>query len=1070
MKKAGLLPIMLFLLAGLVLFQADPQPVEASTAPAVLVQDIFQDVSRPAGITNNRVPEMEMAIGQAWGDYDNDGWVDLYVTDPYGPNTLYHSRGDGTFEISEFSTQVALASVYSGGAIFIDYDNDGWSDLYVVNWGENRLYRNLQGQGFEDVTAAAGVGDKSNGKTASWGDYNQDGFLDLYVANWACYPDCGRPSEGDFDKLYRNNGDGTFTDVSRLLGTGVTGSGFVASFTDYDNDGDPDIYLINDEFIHPIGNKLWRNDGPGCGEWCFKEVSREVGAAIKVFGMGLATGDYDRDGDFDFYFSNAGPMKLLQNQGDGTFKPVEKEAGVEYPLGIGWGTVFFDYDNDGWQDLYLAVANTTNNRDIAANPLFRNNGDGTFTEIACSTGVAEPRMSLGVAYADYDKDGWVDLVVGNIDEGYRLYRNTLGEQYPANQAQWLALELVGGGPVNRDAVGARVTLHMPDGSQQMQEIIAGASLGAGNELALYFGLGAPDAQTGPQSALSITVRWPNGLTQQVTDLSPNQRYQITYPESPAGQPGVSMLESFPHPTNKPTTAALPSAAAVPAQSGRMALALVLVSAGIISLAAWVGQARQSQSQTLPAPLPAGSAAPTPRRTWAWLVGAGVLVLAAAIGISGGLSMTTVPAEPASLDAQLGQRMAAAGVQPLTAPTFTQPLVTLGEALFWDPELSGNRDTSCATCHHPLLATGDGLSLPVGTGSANGGLGPERKLGIKRDFVPRNAPPVFNLGYPEWTVMFWDGRLMGEPQSGFINPASDRLPAGLDSILAAQAMFPITSRDEMRGKWGDTDIFGNPNELVAFRDYELRKIWKAVMDRLLAIPGYVVLFQAAFPGTPIEEMGFQHAANALAAYQAATFTFEDSPFDLYMRGDLDALSEPQKRGAMLFYGEAGCATCHSTGLLTDQKFYNLAVMQLGPGKGREEPLDLGRARETGDACDRFAFRTPPLRNVAITGPWMHNGAFTTLEAAVLHHLDTQNGLLAYDPNPLIPELRDTCQTDPATLEAVLQSASQVPAPATLTPEQLADLMAFLHALTSPSALDLQAVIPKSVPSGLTVGGN
>jgi cytochrome c peroxidase len=341
---------------------------------------------------------------------------------------------------------------------------------------------------------------------------------------------------------------------------------------------------------------------------------------------------------------------------------------------------------------------------------------------------------------------------------------------------------------------------------------------------------------------------------------------------------------------------------------------------------------------------------------------------------------------------------------------------------------------------------------------------------RRELIPRNAQPLFNLGYLEWEVFFWDGRANGSLAHGLNTPASDRLPTGLDSLLAAQAMFPVTSRDEMRGLWGDKDIFGQPNELANLVDYAARPIWKALMKRLLAIPGYVELFNAAYPDVPTEKLGFEHAANALAAYEIAILTFEDSPFDLYIRGDKNALSPEAKRGAVLFYGEAGCATCHSGGLLTDQKFYNLAVPQIGDGKGREQPLDLGRARETGNDCDRFAFRTPPLRNVAISGPWMHNGAIITLAGVIQHHLTPAASLQNYDPSQLTPLIADKCHNQPEVLAAILVSQStSATEQAQLSEAELQDLLAFLNALTAPSALDLAHTIPASVPSGLPVGG-
>lgn len=943
---------------------------------------VFADVSKQAGIVNNRVAGIEMATGQAWGDYDNDGWTDLYVTDPLGKNTLYRNYGDGTFSVSNLTDQVALFNTYSQGATFADYDNDGWKDLLVVTWGQDHLFHNEQGKGFTDVSFEAGIKDDRNSKSASWGDYDNDGYLDLYIANWSCYPKCGRQFDGEPDRLYHNNGDGTFTEVTDLLNGGVTGAGFIVNFTDYDNDGDLDIYLVNDEFINPVGNKLWRNDGAGCKGWCFTQVAKEANANSKVMGMGLAAGDYDNDNDMDYYYSNVGPMELLQNQGDGTFNEVAEQAGVSIPNGIGWGAVFLDYNNDGWRDLYVSVADTTNHEDIGANKLFHNNGDGTFTSVACNNESTDIRMSIGVAYADYDHDGWVDLIVGNLDEGYRLYKNQQGQ---TSSNHWLAIELAGAGPVNRDAVGARVYVTTPNGITQMQEVISGSSVMAGNDLAQYFGLGA-------ERSAEVRIRWSNGEEQVIQNVKADQRYKIQY--------GETALQTLP--TNQV--------------------------AKVLSKPSFIDYLRT-------------------------------------LKISNLRSLSNDP------DTKLAYLMDQANVKPPTNPEPPSPeLVKLGEALFWDPELSGNRDISCATCHHPDLGTGDNLSVSIGT---NGfGLGEQRNFGTARELVPRNATPLFNLGYEEWRVIFWDGRVSRGPQPGFHTPASDRLPSGLDSPLAAQAMFPVLSRDEMRGNRGDVDIFGQPNELAAIVDYKSRPVWEALMKRLLAIPGYVEMFNAAYPDVPQDELGFQHAANALAVYEIAVFTFEDSPFDRYIQGGKTALSDEAKQGALLFYGKAGCATCHSTGLLTDQKFHNLAVPQIGDGKGREQPLDLGRARETGNDCDRFAFRTPPLRNVAITGPWMHNGAFTTLEAAVRHHLDPKTSLQTYDPSQLSELLRDTCQDQPETLAAILQwyTPRNASEGVQLTNEEMRLLLAFLDSLTSPSALDLSHTIPASVPSGLPVGGN
>lgn len=474
----------------------------------------FQDVTAAFGLDGNR-EGTDRAIGQAWGDYDGDGWVDLYVTDTDGENYLFRNVRGQTFERVD-DEAVALWDDYSGGAIFADYDNDGDQDLYVLNWGENALLRN-DGGVFVDVTEAAGVGggDK-NSQTASWGDYDEDGFLDLYVANWACYDRCGRPQEGDIDRFYHNNGDGTFTNVTNLLGGKVLGAGFVASFIDFDNDGDSDIYLVNDEFINPVGNALWRNDGAGCNGWCWEEISAESNADSKLMGMGLATTDFDRDGHLDFFFSNAGPMELLRSRGDGTFENVAPAAGVEFSEGIGWGTVFLDYNNDGWQDLYIAIMDGAGEHN-PGNPLFRNFGDGTFGQVFQS-GANDMGQTLGVASADFDQDGRVDLVIGNIDEGYKLYRNV-----DESDNNWLAFKLIGADGINRDAVGSRVYVTTDEGTQ-MQEIIAGGSLGAGSELVLHFGVGEVESA-------DIEIVWTNGERQTFENATINRRYTLTYGDS-----------------------------------------------------------------------------------------------------------------------------------------------------------------------------------------------------------------------------------------------------------------------------------------------------------------------------------------------------------------------------------------------------------------------------------------------------------------------------------------------------------------------------------------------------------
>ncbi len=433
-----------------------------------------------------------------------------------------------------------------------------------------------------------------------------------------------------------------------------------------------------------------------------------------------------------------------------------------------------------------------------------------------------------------------------------------------------------------------------------------------------------------------------------------------------------------------------------------------------------------------------------------------------------IAITSLPVLPAragsegALDRTLRLVLRRQGITPLH-PGSTPPAakVRLGQMLFFDKLLGGNRDTACATCHHPRFMSDDGLSLSIGT--MGQGLGPDRIKGADRPFVARNATEIFDRGSPDWYTMFWDGRVEVLPTGGLKTPAKDQLPPGLDNILAAQAMFPVTGRDEMRGDVGDPN-----NELSAHDDSDFTGIWSDLMIRIMSISEYHQMFRDAYPATPLGSFGFQHAANAIAAFESTAFASTDSPWDRYLAGDRKALSTSAKRGALLFFGRARCAGCHSGNLLTDQDYHNIAVPQLGPGKPPATPHDFGRGGVTGNLAQRFAFRTPPLRNVTVTGPWMHNGAFTSLEGAVRHHLNPVWSLLHYDPSQLVPELQPTVLRDRQTIIGLLETLDPLArVPVRLSQHEFRDLMAFLESLTSPTLDRLEAWIPSRVPSGLPV---
>ena len=415
-----------------------------------------------------------------------------------------------------------------------------------------------------------------------------------------------------------------------------------------------------------------------------------------------------------------------------------------------------------------------------------------------------------------------------------------------------------------------------------------------------------------------------------------------------------------------------------------------------------------------------------------------------------------------VDAQLRQVLGQYGVVPIGPVAIQDPaMVELGRALMFDKVLSGNRDIACATCHTPSEHATDGLPLAIGTGGT--GEGPARTLGPGRSFVPRNAPTLLNSGIGLFYV-FWDGRLsrFGPPL-----PEAPIQPSG-ENVLEVQGMLPVLNRREMRGVPGDVDVFGNPNELAAIPDTQPWQVWQAVMDRLLAIPGYVSMFRAAFPNSSTMSLSFRDAAQALAAFQVAELTKTDSPFDRYLKRDDNALSPEAKRGALLFFGDARCLSCHNGPLLGGRDFASSGIPQLGPGVGSGAPLDRGRGELPNNQFYQFAFRVPPLRNVELTAPYFHDGTIPTLEAAVRHYSDVPKSLRTFDPATLPAAFQSSYHGDQRTIDTLLATLDfRLRQPLNLTDAQVADLVAFLKSLTDPAARDLSGIVPTSVPSGLPV---
>ncbi len=395
---------------------------------------------------------------------------------------------------------------------------------------------------------------------------------------------------------------------------------------------------------------------------------------------------------------------------------------------------------------------------------------------------------------------------------------------------------------------------------------------------------------------------------------------------------------------------------------------------------------------------------------------------------------------------------------------------IGQLLFYDKILSGNRNISCGTCHHHDHAGGDGLSLGIGEGGV--GVGPDRTPGTGADQIrkriPRNAPSLWNLGHNSIRVMFHDGRLTRSDiyGNGFDSPAEEWLPSGLDNLLAAQALFPLTAQFEMAGNPGENDVIG------AVRN-RIDRGWPIIAKRVRTIPEYTNLFIQAFDR--IEEptdITIVDIGNALGAFIASEWQSHDSAYDKWLTGT--PLPDPAERGRQLFFNNR-CASCHAGPLFTDQNFHALGLPAFGPGRTRPfdpMPRDVGRMGETNLLEDAYKFRTPSLRNVALTAPYGHNGAYPTLEAMIRHHADPVTAGAAWQPEiaglPDVPWLAAgdfAVRSD--TREMTRQAAVLDIQPMMLSDNDIADLVAFLNALTGETATTRPMGRPPEVPSGLPV---
>lgn len=423
---------------------------------------------------------------------------------------------------------------------------------------------------------------------------------------------------------------------------------------------------------------------------------------------------------------------------------------------------------------------------------------------------------------------------------------------------------------------------------------------------------------------------------------------------------------------------------------------------------------------------------------------------------------------------LAQSVAADGLpRPLSDddfPKHSAEEVKLGQLLFYDPILSGNQNISCATCHHPKFATGDGVSLGLGEGGI--GLGPERRADPKNppeQRIPRNAPPLFNVGAKDQTVLFHDGRIEADASrpSGLRTPMGTEMEQGFASLLSAQTMFPVLSADEMAGHYTENDVSKAVRQGVITGP---GGAWDIIAQRVRDIPEYQALFAAAYPDR--SNIHFTDISDAIAAFMTVEWRADNSAFDAFLSKGTP-LTGPASDGRTLFFGAANCSTCHFGSLLTDNQFHAMGQPQLGPGKAAKferHQKDVGRMRVTGQMEDAYAFRTPPLRNVVHTGPWGHAGAFSDLKAFLAHHANPKPAIEDYRPQATLPEFQAT-QADWAVMDSEadrdeIRAAIRVTGRA-LSLAEIDSLFAFLESLTDTASLNGRLGVPARVPSGLPV---
>ncbi len=521
-----------------------PAPNPGPVGPAAPVDHLsFSNVALAAGLTYTHGfvvadPSTESVAGVAVGDYDGDGWLDLYIAQgDTGENLLYRNLSQGgsySFEDVATSAGVAMTTAdRTSGPAFADYDGDGDDDLFVggVLYNDFKVFRNNGDGTFDDVTAAANLAGltRENNVSVTLADYDQDDDLDLFIAHWTFTID--ELPDGSPQFLWRNNGDGTFTDVSdeTLMSEAAISFGvdytFTPTFADIDDDRDLDLLLVSDNNTSQV---IVNNGDQGGGLYTFSRITDEAVITDQA-GMGSAVADFDNDGDLDWFVSSIEEQgnrdrsgnRYYRNEGNGIFVDATNEAGVRSGY-WGWASCAADFNNDGHLDLFHVngIGEIAGTSEFVFDPsrLFIANGDGSFTEYSEELGIFDQRQGRGVVCFDGDKDGDIDIFIANNGNSPALYLNDGG-----NDFNWLNIDLQGAAP-NTHAIGARIYV-VAGGSTQMREVTNGNNYVSQNPTEQHFGLSQLD------QVPSVRVVWTDGSESERINVGANQRITVTYPDS-----------------------------------------------------------------------------------------------------------------------------------------------------------------------------------------------------------------------------------------------------------------------------------------------------------------------------------------------------------------------------------------------------------------------------------------------------------------------------------------------------------------------------------------------------------